>query len=393
MTYCVTWTVLIFGHLSNSCTSTDGPGNYIKCLVPNQVAGMIIGKDGQNIQKMMEELGVTVRVSSSKSFFPGTQMRIVSVMGAMGNICKFVEWVLGKMADFGKESGEGDASMQFKVLISNFASGVTIGKGGANIKALQAEAGVTMNISQKDAGLNLPERILTITGPKESVYNAITQVLGRIQSEEDAATLQNMLTYTQPSVAPIASQALTVPTGTQPPQAMEIAAMYRQAQMVAASAGNPFTTSQGFGMGGGGLGGGGMGSSVDPGVDMTVAGATRCTIDISVPEYLCGALLGQGGETLREMQQMSGATIKLSNKGEYIPGSFNRMATIRGNYNDVHNGYYLLMQKLAAAYQETSGKGQALATSPASQGSMMNQLQSYYSQLGGGGSVPAHKYN
>lgn len=136
-----------------------------------------------------------------------------------------------------------------------------------------------------------------------------------------------------------------------------------------------------------------MGSSVDAGVDMTVAGATRCTIDISVPEYLCGALLGQGGETLREMQQMSGATIKLSNKGEYIPGSFNRMATIRGNYNDVHNGYYLLMQKLAAAYQDTSGKGQSLASSPASQGSMMTQLQSYYSQLGGGGPVPAHKYS
>lgn len=366
----------------------DGPGNYMKCLVPNQVAGMIIGKDGQNIQKMMEELGVTVRVSSSKSFFPGTQMRIVSVMGPMGNICKFVHWVLGKMTDYGKESGEGEASMQFKVLISNFASGVTIGKGGANIKALQAEAGVTMNISQKDSTANLPERILTITGPKESVYNAITQVLSKIQSEEDAATLQNMLTYSQPAAPQLASQTLALPTGAQPPQAMEIAAMYRQAQMVAASAGNPFSASQGFGMGGSG-----MGSGVDAGVDMTIAGATRCTIDISVPEYLCGALLGQGGETLREMQQMSGATIKLSNKGEYIPGSFNRMATIRGNYSDVHNGYYLLMQKLASAYQETSGKGQSLASSPASQGSMMSQLQSYYSQLGSGGPVPAHKYS
>lgn len=360
----------------------------MKCLVPNQVAGMIIGKDGQSIQKMMEELGVTVRVSSSKSFFPGTQMRIVSVMGPMGNICKFADWILGKMVDFGKESGEGDASMQFKILISNFASGVTIGKGGANIKALQAEAGVTMNISQKDTTMNLPERILTFTGPKESIYNAITQALSRIQSEEDAATLQNMLTYSQLAMPAMVSPAMAVPTGAQPPQAMEIAAMYRQAQMVAASSGNPFSTSQGFGMGGGGMGGG-----VDPGVDMTVAGATRCTIDISVPEYLCGALLGQGGETLREMQQLSGATIKLSNKGEYIPGSFNRMATIRGNYNDVHNGYYLLMQKLANAYQETSGKGQPHSTPPPSQASMVNQLQSYYSQLGSGGPIPAHKYN
>ena len=369
--------------------TTDGPGNYMKCLVPNQVAGMIIGKDGQNIQKMMEELGVTVRVSSSKSFFPGTQMRIVSVMGPMGNICKFVDWVLGKMVDFGKESGEGDASMQFKILISNFASGVIIGKGGANIKALQAEAGVTMNISQKDTTPNLPERILTFTGPKESVYSAIAQVLSKIQSEEDAATLQNMLTYSQLAVPAMVSPAMAVPTGAQPPQAMEIAAMYRQAQMVAASTGNPFSTTQGFGMGSGGMGGG-----IDPGVDMTVAGATRCTIDISVPEYLCGALLGQGGETLREMQQLSGATVKLSNKGEYIPGSFNRMATIRGNYNDVHNCYYLLMQKLANAYQETSSsKGQPHSTSAPSQASMMNQLQSYYTQLGSGAPVPSHKYS
>ena len=337
----------------------------MKCLIPNHVAGMIIGKDGQNIQKLMDDMGVTVRVSSPKSFFPGTQMRVVSSMGHLANIHAFIRWLVGKLAETNSEGGS-DVALQFKVLVSHYGSGVIIGKGGATIKEIQADTGATMSISQKDQSFGVPERILTIIGSQDSVSSAAEEAINKAQNEEDTLALQNMLNYGS-------TQQSSHSSGNHP-QALEIAAMYRQA--VQSGTSNPFTS---FGSVSGGIPG-----SSDGLVDMTAPGATRCTIEISVPDYLCSVTMDNNSQLIAEIQSMSGCSVRVSSKGDFIPGSFNRMVTIRGTYGGTHTAYYLLMQKLGQGNQEVPFMtGMTPQTMPSvSQAQMMQQLQGYYSQIG-----------
>ena len=61
-------------------------------------------------------------------------------------------------------------------------------------------------------------------------------------------------------------------------------------------------------------------------------GATQstATLTLQVPDKLVGSILGKGGLTLKELQSQSGARIIISKRGEYAPGTQNRVVTIDG---------------------------------------------------------------
>lgn len=51
---------------------------------------------------------------------------------------------------------------------------------------------------------------------------------------------------------------------------------------------------------------------------------------ILIPDSMIGSILGRGGQTLTELQMMSGTRIRISQRGEYMPGTRSRIVTIRG---------------------------------------------------------------
>lgn len=51
---------------------------------------------------------------------------------------------------------------------------------------------------------------------------------------------------------------------------------------------------------------------------------------ILIPDSMIGSVLGRGGQTLTELQMMSGTRIRISQRGEYMPGTRSRIVTIRG---------------------------------------------------------------
>lgn len=54
------------------------------------------------------------------------------------------------------------------------------------------------------------------------------------------------------------------------------------------------------------------------------------TAQILVPDTMIGSMLGRGGRTLNELQAHSNTRIRISQRGEYVPGTRNRIVTIRG---------------------------------------------------------------
>ncbi|XP_076815797.1 RNA-binding protein Nova-1-like isoform X1 [Clavelina lepadiformis] len=73
------------------------------------------------------------------------------------------------------------------------------------------------------------------------------------------------------------------------------------------------------------------------------------TIDLSIPENLIGAILGKAGRTLVEYQDISGAKIQISKKGEYVVGTRNRRVTITGKPPSTQTAQFLITQRVAAA--------------------------------------------
>ena len=54
------------------------------------------------------------------------------------------------------------------------------------------------------------------------------------------------------------------------------------------------------------------------------------TLTLQVPDKLIGSILGKSGATLKKLQSQSGARITISKRGEYAPGTQNRVVAIDG---------------------------------------------------------------
>ena len=72
-------------------------------------------------------------------------------------------------------------------------------------------------------------------------------------------------------------------------------------------------------------------------------------IDLAVPENLIGAILGKQGRTLIEYQDISGAKIQISKKGDYVVGTRNRRVSITGRPPCPQTAQYLITQRIASA--------------------------------------------
>ncbi|CAB9516737.1 RNA-binding protein Nova-1 [Seminavis robusta] len=75
-----------------------------------------------------------------------------------------------------------------------------------------------------------------------------------------------------------------------------------------------------------------------------------------VPDNMIGSILGRGGKTLNDLQAQSGTRIRISQRGEYMPGTRNRLVTIRGaTPENVNMAQYLMSQRMilprTATYQ------------------------------------------
>lgn len=80
--------------------------------------------------------------------------------------------------------------------------------------------------------------------------------------------------------------------------------------------------------------------------EMTTDDQQSVKREMDVPESIVGAIIGPGGRSLVEIQQMSGVTIHISKKGVYAPGTTNRKVTICGSASGIAMANYLMQQRI-----------------------------------------------
>jgi len=115
------------------------------------------------------------------------------------------------------------------------------------------------------------------------------------------------------------------------------------------------------------------------------------TAQVAIPDSLIGSILGRGGRTLNELMMLSNTKIRISQRGEYVPGTKNRIVTIRGaTTQSVSTAQFLMSQRMVippTAVNTTTGQT-VLPLHPM----MASQHQLQHQQQGGSGNSQAVPY-
>uniref|UniRef100_A0A3B3RSS9 NOVA alternative splicing regulator 2 n=1 Tax=Paramormyrops kingsleyae TaxID=1676925 RepID=A0A3B3RSS9_9TELE len=362
---------------STKRTNTGEEGEYfLKVLIPSYAAGSIIGKGGQTIVQLQKETGATIKLSKSKDFYPGTTERVCLIQGtveALNGVHNFIAEKVREMPQSAQKTEpvgilqpqttvNPDRIKQAKLIVPNSTAGLIIGKGGATVKAVMEQSGAWVQLSQKPEGINLQERVVTISGEPEQNRKAVEIIVQKIQEDPQSSSCLNIsysnisgpVANSNPTGSPYANSAEVMPAA-----AAAAAATASSNDLLAITSALNTLASYGYNTNSLGLG---LNPAAASGVLAAVAAsanpaaaaaanllasyATKDVVEIAVPENLVGAILGKGGKTLVEYQELTGARIQISKKGEFIPGTRNRKVTITGSPAATQAAQYLISQRI-----------------------------------------------
>ncbi|CXI54495.1 RNA-binding protein, putative [Plasmodium berghei] len=313
---------------------------FVKMLINNLLAGSIIGKNGEIISGIENKTGCSLKLSPNNSFFPNTQKRVLVICGKQEQINNVIIIILDKIRQISLPNNKSENKIQTytcRIVVPKSAVSAIIGKGGYQIKQLQNITGTKIQISNREYGLY--ERIITIVGPFESIKDTATKVIASIQTDPNLKDLLNV-NY---------NKELNIETITKSNNRNDIRNMshnfinhVHMGRYIIPQQYGVFRHEQ----------------YVDANMMNYLMRNNRdlfnlpCEIFIEIPDEFIGSVIGKNGARLTNIMNSTGAQIKISRKGELVPGTFDRKTQIIGTVAAVHAAHVLVLQRLEFAYMQ-----------------------------------------
>lgn len=301
-----------------------GGGTVLKILVPNFMAGKLIGKGGSNIGELQSKFKLSIQVNNSNEFYPGTKDRIVCVTGeGIEGITYFLDYLVDLVeTELQSDRINSTLSPEVKIIISHIAAGLIIGKGGEQIKAIVSDSNAKVQVSRKDESV-AGERVVTVSGTGEQRSSACKLLMEAMASAPDKIS-NNNLNYSQPM------QMLAL-NNTQPMNSHYI--------VPDVQSGVSFLPGAAYN---------GMNFDYKPKSQYRI----KFQGEMEIPGKVVGTVLGRGGQTIKEISSSSGANLQFSKKDEYTDMESSRTLTITGSVSQVHKAYMMVDEKLAQVEAE-----------------------------------------
>uniref|UniRef100_A0AC34QWA0 K Homology domain-containing protein n=2 Tax=Panagrolaimus sp. JU765 TaxID=591449 RepID=A0AC34QWA0_9BILA len=157
-------------------------------MIPGQKCGLVIGRNGETIKTLQEQLGVKMLlIQENQSVSSGPKpLRISGDPMKVENAKRTVEGLInneeGARVQVSKSVGE--------VIVPRASVGIIIGKGGETIKRLGLESGCKIQFKPDDDP-STPDRCATLQGSAEQITRAtqmISDLLQRSQSQGQQET-------------------------------------------------------------------------------------------------------------------------------------------------------------------------------------------------------------
>lgn len=324
---------------------------FAKLLFPSFIAGLIIGKDGAEISSLMARTSTTVKFSPGRELYPNTQDRVCCILGTVPNIISAIRNIFQRIASADNIYDQ-EILKSIKMIVSNSASGIIIGKSGSTIKTIQQTCGVRIQLTNKDETKGLPERTMSITAEStENVLEAVKDVLTRVLHDSEGDKWKKVLSYTSymPNTTANSScsqsatdystlfQSMTasnngssISTSSSESSIAQAMISYMYSQSLTSSS-SYFTR---------------YAPVMIDGVNLSIPGSTLVTYEVAVPEVMINSVLGVGAKLLTDLMNTTGTRIQISGAGDYIPGTYNRKLTISGPILAVQSAHLAVMQNI-----------------------------------------------
>ena len=268
-------------------------------MVPDKMVGLIIGKGGEQITRLQAETGCKIQMAADAGGMPERLCTLTGPMSAIAQAKAMIEGIIsnegqgqrgpggpgaGGMPGMGGGAGGG----QFEMLIPGHKVGLVIGKGGETIKQLQAQTGAKMIIIQ-DSNDQADQKPLRISGAPESIEAAKAEVF-KILNQNDNRGMG--------------------------------------------------------GARGGGMGGGGGRGRGGGGAGWPTGGPGDKVEYVMVASNKVGLVIGKGGETIKSINQSSGAHVEIDRNAP--PDAHEKNFIIRGPAEGVERAKNMVLEKIGA---------------------------------------------
>ncbi|TMS15633.1 Far upstream element-binding protein 2 [Larimichthys crocea] len=352
--------------------------------VPDSMVGLIIGRGGEQINKIQQESGCKVQIAPDSGGLPE---RSVSLTGSLESIQK-AKMLLDEIVSRGRgtppssyhESTNGQNGTVHEMMIPAGKAGLVIGKGGETIKQLQERAGVKMILIQdasQGPNVDKPLRIIGDPYKVQQAQEMVQEILrerdhGGFSERNDFGSRMGGGMDVSLCVSQVPRHSVGVVIGRNgemikkiqndagvriqfkqddgtgpdkiahisgPPDRCEHAAqiindLLQSIRVREEGQGGPPGPP---GMPAGNRGrGGGQGGWGPPGGEMT----------FSIPAHKCGLVIGRGGENVKSINQQTGAFVEISRQPPPNGDPNFKLFIIRGSPQQIDHAKQLIEEKI-----------------------------------------------
>jgi len=346
-------------------------GNYgteptLKLLVPGYVAGALIGKAGCLLNELKQLHGGNIRISAPKEFYPGTNERVVVLTGSEDQINSLNRHIMEKTENPSRDetmrhvSVDQERAKKVKIVLTNNAAGLLIGKAGATIKGIQTETNAWLSVAPTGEGMFPGERLLSVTSENQDQrYEACQRVVAMVA--RDASTMSNtQLKYPGGADAQLSNMLNSTSTMNKNSIGADRGGASEMKQLVESIVEKLSGAIQG--------GPRPIPSSAPP-PSRRLRPKVEVTLD--VPQVMVGGILGKQGNIISEMQQRSGARLTFTDSFRNEEGITNRKLSITGNMDQAYKAFQFVNKQVVGLENEQKQSQQ--------------QQQQQQQQFGGGG--------
>ncbi|XP_052541950.1 insulin-like growth factor 2 mRNA-binding protein 2 isoform X3 [Tympanuchus pallidicinctus] len=174
------------GHASREQGSSPGGSSQpkqldfpLRMLVPTQFVGAIIGKEGLTIKNLTKQTQSKVDIHRKENAGAAEKpITIHATPEGCSEACRMILDIMQKEADETKSAEE----IPLKILAHNSLVGRLIGKEGRNLKKIEQDTGTKITISPlQDLTIYNPERTITVKGSTEACSNAEVEIMKKLR--------------------------------------------------------------------------------------------------------------------------------------------------------------------------------------------------------------------
>uniref|UniRef100_A0A8C1P524 Far upstream element-binding protein 3-like n=1 Tax=Cyprinus carpio TaxID=7962 RepID=A0A8C1P524_CYPCA len=288
-------------------TQMDGNSAVQEILIPASKVGLVIGKGGDTIKQLQERTGVKMIMIQDDPMPTGSDkpLRITGDPYKVQQARELVAEIIREKDQGDFRSGRSDFGSRLgssiDVAVPRFAVGIVIGRNGEMIKKIQNDAGVRIQFKPDD-GIS-PDRIAQVMGQPDRCQHAVHLINDLVQTAQER---------------------------------------------------------DGFG---GPVGPRGRGRGRGDWSMGTPGGLQEVTY--TIPADKCGLVIGKGGETIKSINQQSGAHVELQRNPPPNTDPNVRIFSIRGSPQQMEMARQLIDEKIGASGM---GGSSSFGLSPFTQG-------------------------